>query len=80
MKTEKVRLKQKTDIIQFLKKIQSCASDVWFLTKEGDRLNLKSTLSKYLFASISSQDEMLENGQIECRYERDYQVLAQFLE
>lgn len=76
----KRRLKQRIDHIGFLKEIASCNADVWFTTPEGDRLNLKSALSKYLFASISGQEEQLIKGQIECEDPEDYKVLGQFLE
>lgn len=75
-----MRLKQAIDNIQFLKRVDMCTSNVWFLTREGDRLNLKSTLSKYLFASVSGRKEVFKSGQIECEYEEDYRVLKEFLE
>lgn len=76
----RMRLRQKIDHIRFLREIESCSADVWFMTQEGDRLNLKSVLSKYLFASISNQEKPLKDGQIECEDSEDYRVLGQFLE
>ncbi len=76
----KMRLRQKIGHIQFLREIASCNADVWFISQEGDRLNLRSELSKYLFASISNQEKLLKNGQIECEDSEDYRVLGQFLE
>lgn len=74
-----MKLKEKIDIIQFLRNIEKCSSDVWFLSDEGDRLNLKSKLSQYIFSSITNQRKMIENGKIECDNEEDYQVLGAFL-
>ncbi len=74
-----MKLKEKIDMIQFLRNIQKCSSDVWFLSDEGDRLNLKSTLSQYIFSSITNQQKMIQSGNIECADEGDYQVLGAFL-
>lgn len=76
----RIRLKQRIDHIRFFREIESCKADVWFMTQEGDRLNLKSALSKYLFASISSQEKLLKDGRIECEAAEDYRTLEQFLE
>ncbi len=75
-----MKLKAKIDMIQFWRCIQRCSSDVWFLSEEGDRLNLKSTLSQYIFSSAARQRKVMQNGKIECADEYDYQVLAAFLE
>lgn len=37
-----------TDIDKFFKVIDSCEGKIELVTEEGDRLNLKSTLSKYV--------------------------------
>ena len=42
-----------TDFAAFLEAVQQCRGEVLFCTREGDKLNLKSTLSKYLFAALA---------------------------
>ena len=50
-----------TDIDKFFEAIDSCEGEVELLTIEGDRLNLKSQLCKYLaFAKIFSDGEIKE--------------------
>ena len=44
-------------------------------TAEGDRLNLRSPLSQYLFSVMSGNRELLQNGEIECQEAADYQML-----
>lgn len=74
-----MRLKENTDLIEFIKTTKKCRQDVFFRTAEGDRLNLKSTLSQYLFSVMSGNRELLENGEIECQEAADYQMLEGYL-
>lgn len=74
-----MRLKENTDLIEFIKTTKKCRQDVLFRTAEGDRLNLKSTLSQYLFSVMSGNRELLENGEIECQEAADYQMLEGYL-
>ena len=48
-----------TDFAAFLEAVQQCRGEVLFCTREGDKLNLKSTLSKYLFAALAGNEELL---------------------
>ena len=41
-------LKDGADIVQLIKKTKECAGEVILHTGEGDKLNLKSTLSQYV--------------------------------
>lgn len=75
-----MKLKESADLIKFIKVTKKCRRDVFFCTKEGDRLNLRSTLSQYLFSLISGNQELLQNGKIECEEPADYQVLAEYLQ
>ena len=74
-----MKLKENADLIEFIKTIGKCRQDVYFCTKEGDRLNLRSTLSQYLFSLVSANQELLQKGKIDCREPSDYQVLAGYL-
>ena len=75
-----MKLKPKVDVMSFLTATKSCAGEVEFHTEEGDCLNLKSELSKYLFAAISGQDELMNSGYVICRYEPDYALLGEYLQ
>ena len=55
---------RKCNIADFLKAVSECHSDVLFCTNEGDSLNLKSTLSKFVFASVCMQGEFVDNGTV----------------
>ena len=48
-----------TDFAAFLEAVQQCRGEVLFCTQEGDKLNLKSTLSRYLFAALAGNEELL---------------------
>ena len=74
-----MKLKENTDLIAFIKAIKKCRRDVFFYTGEGDRLNLKSTLSQYLFSVLTGNKELLQNGKIECQEPSDYQMLEDYL-
>ena len=74
-----MKLKENTDLIAFIKAIKKCRQDVFFYTGEGDQLNLKSTLSQYLFSVLNGNNELLQNGKIECQEPSDYQMLEDYL-
>ena len=49
------------DVNDFLKLIDSCKGNIYLVTGEGDRLNLKSKLSQYVsLANIFSSGEIPE--------------------
>lgn len=72
-----MNIRPDADIAEFLKTVEKCRFDVLFLTEEGDRLNLKSALSQYVFAMIASKRELLCAGHIQCARE-DIDRLAAF--
>ena len=74
-----MKLKENADLIEFIKTIKKCRQNVFFCTSEGDRLNLKSTLSQYLFSVLTGNRELLQNGKIECQEPSDYQMLEDYL-
>lgn len=74
-----MKIKEHIDFMQFLKAVRECSRDVLFQTDEGDCLNLKSTLSQYVFAMIFSKPELLCDGEIRCA-EEDLPRLAEFLD
>ena len=74
-----MKLREDTDLIGFIKTIKKCRQDVFFCTAKGDRFNLKSTLTQYLFSTLSSNGEFLQSGNIECGEPSDYQMLEAYL-
>ena len=63
-----------TDFAAFLEAVQQCRGEVLFCTREGDKLNLKSTLSKYLFAALAGNE-----GKIVCQFPQDEEKLTHIL-
>lgn len=74
-----MKLKKDADSTDFLKETKKCKGEVYYETKDGNRLNLKSVLSQYVFAVLSQRDELSETGEIVCSAE-DMQRLEKYLE
>lgn len=75
-----MKLKKNADLRQFLQKVGTCSHDVYYETQEGDRLNLNSTLSSYIFTASALDREFLEKGEIICDEEADFEKIAAFVE
>lgn len=68
-----------TDIDAFFKVIDSCSGDVFLISNEGDKINLKSKLCQYLaMAKIFSSDYIKELS-LEVSDERDTEKLVSFM-
>lgn len=74
-------MKMKPDIPfqDFLNKVQCCSGEVVFSTADGDLLNLKSTLSQFVFAVAVSKPELTADGKVICTCQEDYNLLAEYL-
>lgn len=75
-----MKLREKIVLSDFLNTVRQCGNDVLFITKEGDRLNLKSQLSQYVLLAVADSDYPLRDGEVICANEGDYVNLKQFLE
>ncbi len=75
-----MKLKANIDYKEFLAIVHSCKGEVYYDTVEGDRLNLKSTLSEYLFATAAVTSDIIEDGGVVCQQEEDYALLSKFVE
>lgn len=75
-----MKLKKNIDVTAFLDKVRKCEGNIYFKTIEGDMLNLKSLLSQYILVSIIDNDELMENGVVDCSRESDAAMLEQYLE
>lgn len=75
-----MKLRENVTVAELLKKVQMCRGEVEFRTPEGDCLNLKSELSKYLFAVICEKRELMEQGILNCKSEKDRQTLLAYFD
>lgn len=74
-----MKLKKNVDILSLMDAVQKCRFDVYFDTAEGDHLDLKSTLSQFVFASAVAAKLSKLEAEIRCRKE-DLPILRPFLE
>lgn len=74
-----MHIKTNINVINFLKQVQKCRSEVLFETSQGDRIALKSTLSQYIFCTIAKQPELLQSGTVRFEREDDKVFLKDFL-
>lgn len=75
-----MKIKKNINVTVFLDSVRKCEGNVYFKTIEGDQLNLKSLLSQYILVSIINNEELMENGVVDCSRESDAALLSQFLE
>lgn len=70
-RNEKMKLMNVTDIDKFFEVVNTCEGKVELVTGEGDRLNLKSTLTQYVaFAQLFS-DGCIPEMELICQYTAD---------
>lgn len=76
-----MKLTENCNLPAFLRAADSCEGEVVFQTPEGDVLNLKSQLSKYVFlaAAASPRLHLLEAGELFCRNPADEARLEAFI-
>lgn len=73
-----MRLRENVDVSVFLAATEKCSGDVFFHTPEGDILNVKSLLSRYVVVTVCKPGE-LQRARVVCTDEEDYSVLAEYL-
>lgn len=73
-----MRLKNDVNLVEFLKQIKTCKSDVYLETEDEDKLNLKSVLSGYVLIVLAKQPDVLENSRVICS-EEDREKLMRFI-
>lgn len=74
-----MKFKDSVDINAFLDAAKQCSGDIFLQTNEGDILNLKSLLSRYVLMSIMGNSGLLQNAHITCVQEDNYQLLSEYL-
>ncbi len=75
-----MKLRENAAVSEFLRTVQTCVGEVWFITDEGDQLNLKSVLSEYLFLSAAISSNLIAHGHIQLEKAEDQAVIQCFLE
>lgn len=74
-----MRIKENANIASFLLTVQKSKGDVLFKTSEGDIMNLKSTLSAYVFTAAAIHPQILSSGEVECANPEDERILGEYL-
>ncbi len=74
-----MKLLPNCDVASFLKDVDLCEGEVLFSSEQGDVLNLKSQLARYVFAVIAAKQELLELGSIVCSSKADVNILRAYL-
>lgn len=74
-----MKLKENTDLPAFLRQVKKCGGEVFLETQEGDSLNLKSTLSQYIFVSLGAGNTLISNSKITCSLTDDLHILKDYL-
>lgn len=72
-------LKAGIRMADFLLSVNRCEERVMFETQEGDVLNLKSELSKYIFLAVALNPECLKSSKISCS-PQDAALLTEYIE
>ena len=75
-----MRLKEGIDVNDFVAAAEKCTGQVFFHTTDGSILNLRSMLSHYVLVSILCNKSVLEDSQVVCTQDDDYQLLQNYLE
>ncbi len=78
MKEQIYELKPDINLTAFLRTVDSCEGEVLLENKGGDRLNLKSQLSKYLVLSAATDPFYLKSSRILCS-SRDRSLLSEYI-
>lgn len=74
-----MKLKDGINYADFLDTVKKCKKDVLFETLDGDQLNLNSTLSRFLFSTVSGHEGIIKSGTVRCQCEEDKAILKDFI-
>ncbi|HCC36052.1 MAG TPA: hypothetical protein DEQ02_10700 [Ruminococcaceae bacterium] len=66
------------DLKEFMTVLDSCEGDVYMVTDEGDRLNLKSKLTQLIGFTALIEGGTVTEARIECTSKADEQKLFRF--
>ena len=74
-----MKLKPDANIPAFMQTVQTCQGEIYFVTPEGNRLNLKSTLLKFVFITAFAGKLRNLSGQVEMQNPQDMIRLRDYL-
>ncbi|MDO4623222.1 MAG: hypothetical protein Q4B22_09750 [Eubacteriales bacterium] len=75
-----MKLRKEIDIPAFMKAVSSCKGDVIFDSGNGDALDLKSELCRYIFFTVEADEKLRNTGMIQCSLNEDYEKLKDYLQ
>ncbi|MDE6168134.1 MAG: hypothetical protein K2G28_06715 [Acetatifactor sp.] len=73
-----MKLKSNVNVPDFLQAVQACAGEVYFITPEGDHLNLKSALSQFIFTAVIAGQLQKLDGCITAQNPQDEILLRRY--
>ena len=68
----------KLDVNELLLAIDSCKGDVYFVTNEGDKINMKSQLCRVIGILRVIEGGQFSGGRFECQHQEDASLLFRF--
>lgn len=74
-----MKLRKNIDYGRLLQAIGQCSGNVMLVTTDGDCLNLKSTLSQFIFAAAVSGRVRLQDAALQIESKTDEAILLPFL-
>ena len=74
-----MKLRKNIDYGRLLQAIGRCSGNVMLVTTDGDCLNLKSTLSQFIFAAAVSGQVQLQDAALQIECKTDEAILLPFL-
>lgn len=75
-----MKLKRQLNLERFFASARKCVGEVYFLSAENDRLNLKSALCCFLFTAACRESGMALRGEVICDNAEDEARMAEFCE
>ena len=74
-----VKLRSQIDVVELLQTVKKCQEDIFFISKEGDVLNLNSQLASYVFIASIQEEALIEDGYLRVTAKDDLFLLSPFL-
>ena len=75
-----MKIKPNINVSNFFEQVRACKSDVFFVTDEGDRLNLRSQICQYLFTVAYLNQDISIQGRFEFDDKEDMRKLKAYME
>lgn len=73
-----MKINPNVNVPSFLKAVQACGGDVYYVTSKGDRLSLKSTLTQVVFITDMADKLNSPNGRIILQDPADAVLLKEY--